>query len=168
MASNESCDCGMNLLQKPIEVKKSTCADTRSCDYKNVTKVQLASATMDHMQDVTNGIELFKEWLDKAAIHHDATKLAMLDSFHKEFSEGFKITDQWLYDHWKHERHHLNNHVPEDVNLVDVVEMVIDVVMAAKGRGGKMFDIKIPDEVLQKAFANTIKKLYDSVEVIDE
>jgi len=155
------------MSDKPIKIKKSTCADTRSCDYASVTKRQLASATMDHISDVTKGINLFKKWLDMAAANHDLTKLGMLDRFHKEFTEGFKKSQEWLHDHWTHERHHLMSHVPEDVDLVDVVEMAVDLSMSAAARSGEMFKVEVPNEVLQKAFENTMKRLYNSVEVED-
>ena len=66
------------------------------------------------------------------------------------------------------ERHHLNDSVPDDVNLIDVLEMVIDCTVAGLARSGEVYDITIPNDVLVKAINNTKDLIIDSTEVVDE
>ena len=66
------------------------------------------------------------------------------------------------------ERHHLNDNVPEDVNLIDVLEMVIDCTVAGLARSGEVYNITIPNDVLIKAIDNTKNLIIDATEVIDE
>lgn len=63
------------------------------------------------------------------------------------------------------ERHHLNDSVPEDVNLVDVLEMVIDCTVAGLARSGEVYDITIPQEVLEQAIDNTKQLIINNTEV---
>lgn len=65
------------------------------------------------------------------------------------------------------ERHHLNDSVPEDVNLIDVLEMVIDCTVAGLARSGSVYDITIPEDVLKKAIDNTKQMIIDNVDVIE-
>jgi hypothetical protein len=65
-------------------------------------------------------------------------------------------------------RHHLDAEggVPEDVNLFDVMEMLVDRTVAGMARSGDVFPLELPDELLQKATQNTMKLLIDAIEVI--
>jgi hypothetical protein len=64
-------------------------------------------------------------------------------------------------------RHHLDkaDGVPTDVNLIDVLEHIADCVMAGMARSGSVYELKLPDEVLQRAFANTVNLLKSLVGV---
>jgi hypothetical protein len=55
--------------------------------------------------------------------------------------------------------------VPEDVNLVDVLDLITDCVMAGIARSGSVYQITIPPEVLQRAFDNTVDLLKSQVVV---
>ena len=56
------------------------------------------------------------------------------------------------------ERHHLNEHVPADVNLFDVLERIADITCAAVARNGKFtFPAEIDADMLKKAYENTVK-----------
>jgi hypothetical protein len=72
---------------------------------------------------------------------------------------------EWYKLHVNAERHHLNDHVPEDVDLIDVVERLVDCVSAGMARSGSVYDVTVPDDVLQKAVANTVLKMINAVEV---
>ncbi|MCP4264007.1 MAG: hypothetical protein GY777_00255 [Candidatus Brocadiaceae bacterium] len=58
-------------------------------------------------------------------------------------------------------RHHLleDDGVPENVNLVDVLDMIVDCVMAGMGRTGSVFPLNIHDRTLKAAFDNTVELL---------
>ena len=74
---------------------------------------------------------------------------------------------EWHKHHVNNERHHLKDRVPDDVDLIDVIEMLADCVSAGMTRSGHVYEIKIPDSVLQKAVSNTVKKMIDAVEIED-
>lgn len=151
-----------------ITIKKSPTADTRSCDSSKVTKEQLLGSSVMHIADVSQGLEFFKNMLTSAEILHDFDKIKNIDQFHEDFLTGFKQTG-WWDNHRKVNRHHLQvpDGVPGNVNLIDVLEMIVDCVMAGKARTGKVYDIKIPPKVLQDAFDNTVKLMINNVQVED-
>ena len=90
-------------------------------------------------------------------------------SFHADFATGFKQTT-WWDRHRKISRHHLNmtDGVHEDVDLLDVLEHIVDCVMAGMARSGSVYELKLPDEVLQRAFRNTIERLKTHVRVVGD
>jgi hypothetical protein len=101
-------------------------------------------------------------------VRHDADKLTDIDSFHEDFVTGFKQTS-WWNRHRKLNRHHLleSDGVPEDVNLIDVLDMIADCIMAGMARTGTVYPLEISDDVLRQAFENTVALLKDQVVVID-
>jgi len=102
----------------------------------------------------------------EAGARHDYTKLTMIDAFHRDFVTGFKKTS-WWEEHKKKERHHLidNEHAPQDVNLVDVIECIVDGVMAGMARSGDYRYTPFPAELLERAVKNTISMLLDNVKM---
>lgn len=151
-----------------IQIRKSKTADTRSCDFTKVDRKTLLDSTIQHIADVKHGLEFFEEMLYSASKRHDIDKITGLDDFHAEFITGFKTT-KWYDNHRKVSRHHLlvEDGVPEDVNLVDVLELVADCVMAGMGRSGSVYPIDLKPEVLERALANTVKLLKENIEVIE-
>lgn len=150
-----------------ITIKKSTVADTRSCDFTKVSKDELYEASRQHIGDVRDALWFFMELLKKAGQVHDQDKLTDINSFHEDFIGGFKST-AWWDRHRKLNRHHLMapDGVPEDVNLVDVLDFISDCVMAGKARTGEVYPLEIPPEVLMRAFKNTVELLTANVQVI--
>ena len=149
-----------------ITVRKSPTADTRTCDWSKVTKEQLERSSSQHIQDVMRGLEFFADRLRIAALSHDSDKLSALDHFHADFQTGFKQTG-WWDEHRRISRHHLNvaDGVPHDVNLVDVIEHVVDCVMAGMARSGEVHPLVLRDGFLQRAFQNTVTLLMQNVQV---
>ena len=150
-----------------ITIKKSTTADTRTCDWSKVTKEQLKESSLQHIEDVTKGIDFFKRMLDISAIRHDEDKLIDLDGFHRDFQTGFKQTEWWDKLR-KINRHHLlqADGGADDVNLIDVLDMITDCVMAGMGRAGSVYPLEITPELLKRAFDNTVERL--KVEIVVE
>lgn len=149
-----------------IKIKKSQTADTRTCDFSKVTKETLYVSSVQHREDIIKGIEFFKRQLDIAASNHDHDKLSDIAGFHRDFLTGFKQTE-WWDNHRKVNRHHLlqEDGVPKDVNLVDVLDMIIDCVMAGMGRSGSVYPLNISPGVLMTAFQNTVEMLKAEVVV---
>ena len=53
--------------------------------------------------------------------------------------------------------------VTEDINLIDVIEMIVDCVMAGLARSGEVYPLDINPDVLLKAFQNTVEMLKENV-----
>lgn len=149
-----------------IKIQKSITADSRSCDYKKVSVGQLRESTFQHKEDIIKAVKFFTNMLTEQAYVHDNHKLDTIKHFHKCFVGGFK--DQSWWDEHKKEKHHLANKDDvdmENVNLVDVLEYISDCVVARKARTGKVSEVNIDNEVLKRAFKNTVNLLIENIEV---
>ncbi len=149
-----------------ITIQKSETADTRTCDYANVSKETLLASLMQHIHDVRQALDFFMAQLCKAGLDHDTDKLTDIDGFHADFLTGFKQTD-WWDRHRKLNRHHLTmaDGIPADVNLIDVLDFIADCVMAGMARSGSVYPLQLPSELLEAAFQNTVTLLKTQVVV---
>ena len=149
-----------------IVVDKSPTADTRTCDFANTSKETLLASSQQHIADVVKALEFFKAKLEEASCIHDYDKLTELNWFHADFITGFKQTG-WWDNHRRIHRHHLDkpDGVPESVNLLDVLEHIADCVMAGMARSGSVYELQLSDELLQRAFKNTVDLLKEQVSV---
>lgn len=149
-----------------IRISKSETADTRSCDFRNVTRETLGASSVQHIGDVRLALGFFAQLLHRTAAVHDTDKLTDLDSFHADFITGFVATD-WWDRHRTLNRHHLTNDdgIPADVNLIDVLDYIADCVMAGMARSGSVYPLSLPPELLAKAFQNTVSLLTAAVVV---
>ena len=146
---------------KDILIYKSTDADSRSAS-KTATKDDLFQNTLSHIADVQNVGEWLTNKFKNQLAEHDHTKLEYLDEFYNDFVEQLQSENKpnfkempWFKNRHMTERHHLNDSVPEDVNLLDVLEMVIDCTVAGLARSGAVYPITIPGDVIEKAIENT-------------
>jgi hypothetical protein len=103
-----------------------------------------------------------------ASTNHDPDKLDDIDGFHADFVTGFKQTS-WWDRHRKLNRHHLTeaDGIPDDVNLIDVLDYITDCTMAGMARAGEVRAITISHELLMRAFWNTCELLKKNVKVIE-
>jgi len=149
-----------------ITIKKSETADTRTCDYANVTRQKLLESSWQHIGDVKQALSFFSDMLATAAAHHDTDKITDIDGFHADFVTGFKQTG-WWDRHRKLNRHHLtqDDGIPDDVNLIDVLDFIADCVMAGMARSGSVYPLALPPELLERAFQNTVSMLKDNVQI---
>lgn len=149
-----------------IEIRKSATADTRTCDYASVSRDQLFESSLQHIEDVRMALRFFSERIMDSAAAHDRDKLTDVAGFHNDFVTGFAQTG-WWDRHRRLNRHHLTHEdgIPEDVNLVDVLDFVADCVMAGMGRSGSVYQLNLPDGLLQRAFQNTVTLLKSNVVV---
>lgn len=143
-----------------IRIKPSPTADTRTCDWSKVSKEQLCDSSVSHRADVKAAFGFITRLMQRQAELHDHDKLSNLDGFHADFATGFKQT-AWWDEHRRINRHHLlqPDGVPDDVNLIDVLDMVVDCTMAGMARSGALYEINIDPAVLMLAFKNTFKLL---------
>ena len=149
-----------------IHIQQSKTADTRSCDYANTSKETLLASSLQHIGDVQQALGFFAALLLATAGRHDYDKLTDIDGFHADFVTGFKQTG-WWDTHRQLNRHHLfqPDGVREDVNLIDVLDMIADCVMAGMARTGSVYPLNIDQAVLMKAFQNTVDLLQRNVRV---
>jgi hypothetical protein len=149
-----------------IRIRKSPTADTRTCDYANVSKDTLLASSKQHINDVRCALDFFMARVCEAGQRHDPDKLTDIDGFHADFLTGFKQTS-WWDRHRKLNRHHLTmeDGVPTDVNLIDVLDFIADCVMAGMARSGSVYALALPPELLERAFQNTVELLKREVMV---
>ena len=155
-----------------ILIRKSNNADSRSADV-DVTKDDLMRDTLSHIVDVRNVGYWISEKLQDQLTEHDYTKIDYIDEFYHDFIEQLNSKEAhfkempWFKNRHMTERHHLNDSVPEDVNLIDVLEMVIDCTVAGLARSGNVYPITISPEILQKAVENTSNLIINNTKIVD-
>lgn len=149
-----------------IRIRKSETADTRTCDFANVSRETLLESSLQHIGDVSVALGFFAQMLHRAAAVHDTDKLTDLDAFHEDFITGFE-SSSWWERHRTLNRHHLTQEdgIPADVNLIDVLDFIADCVMAGMARSGSVYPLKLSPELLETAFQNTVALLTKSVVV---
>lgn len=149
-----------------IKIRESKTADTRTCDFASVSKETLLASSKQHIEDVRAGLQFFVDKLKWAASVHDFDKVSDIDGFHRDFVTGFARTE-WWDRHRQLNRHHLlaPDGVPADVNLIDVLDMIADCVMAGMARSGSVYPLDIAPDVLMRAFTNTVEQLKAQVVV---
>ena len=149
-----------------IHIKNSKTADTRSCDFANVSKQTLLESSVQHIGDVQQALAFFALMIADAARRHDTDKITDIDGFHADFVTGF-AQQEWWTRHRRLNRHHLlaPDGIPSDVNLIDVLDMIADCVMAGMARTGSVYPLNIDADVLVRAFQNTVETLKQNVKV---
>lgn len=150
-----------------ITITKSVNADSRTME-EGAGKEQLTKDTASHIQDVVVGLRFIADLIEQRAPLHDHTKTEMMDEFFQALKTGHIQDTYWYNHHITAERHHLKRHVPEDVNLIDVLEHVVDCTMAGMARSGEIYDIDIDPNVLTVAVQNTSKLIQDNTRVIQK
>lgn len=159
-------------MGKKILIQKNTMGDTRTAE-RMPTIDEFDQANEWHKNDVRELMGKMARMLTERAKKHDWTKTT--DPYRSMFYAAMASTmssgsdfmnSEWASLHYYElERHHLSRNVPEDVNLIDVIEMICDIIAAAAARSGKVppEEIHIPDAVLQSAVSNTVNMLCESV-----
>lgn len=154
-----------------IKIKRNTNGDTRVAT-KIPTYGELKRANESHIEDVNNVMLFMSEQIQLAGLNHDFTKRTHSGVFYDDFCDTLEgkadFTElEWSKLHYATERHHLNRRCPDDVNIIDVIEMIADCTCAAAARSGTEPTINIDSEILQKALQNTIKLISDKIEIVE-
>lgn len=149
-----------------IVIHPSPTADTRTCDVTTVTKERLEASSRQHIMDVRQALVHFQFLIAEASGKHDPDKITDIDGFYADFVTGF-TEHAWWDRHLKLNRHHLNDvgGVPEDVNLIDVLDYIADCVMSGMARSGTVYPVTLPPEILTRALQNTVELLKKEVVV---
>lgn len=149
-----------------IKVTKAVNADSRSAE--KLTVPALRSDTVKHIKDVSAGLKFIADQINDRGKHHDHTKIEHMDDFYSALTSGKVKESEWYKTHITEERHHLKSNVPDDVNLIDVIEHLVDCTMAGLTRSGEIYDVDIPAETLVLAMNNTVELLKKNTTVVDE
>lgn len=142
-----------------VVIHKNPNGDTRTAQ-KGVTFEQFQEANDMHRRDVLALMGELAVKIAGAGDLHDITKKSQERMFYRDFlatmNDGADFTSsEWYQLHVKAERHHLNSHCPEDVNLIDVLEMLADCICAGMARSGEVRNLAIDEDVLRQAVWNT-------------
>lgn len=155
-----------------IVIEKNVCGDTRSAT-KCPTFREFEYANNAHNTNVQQIMKLLTDKLNKQAVNHDWTKTT--EPYKSEFYRDlcntiehkidFENDGTWLKKHYEIERHHLLANCPNSVNLIDVLEMIADCICAGLARTGKVRELEINNDILNRAVQNTVRLILDNVEV---
>ena len=153
-------------MVKDMKIKK-----TSDPQYGYNNKDVLYIETEQHRNDVFRLMSLLALELMETGNEHDWSKIEYFDDFAadtllREENPDFK-SRPWYDIHTKEERHHLSFKIPDDVDLIDVIEFICDSVVAGKARTGRVEKkyLELPADVLKKAFWNTVDKMTKEVKV---
>lgn len=152
-----------------IKIKKNPNGDTRTAS-KNVSFEEFQKANNMHISDVNNVMNFLSNYVKRRGMFHDHTKKSQEKLFYDNFLSTINngtdfIKDEWYQFHVQMERHHLLSHCPDDVNLIDVLEMIVDCTCAGLARSGEVRPMEINDDILHKAIDNTVELIKSVVEV---
>ena len=155
-----------------VEIDKSPNADSRTADKGKVSFEDFSKATDMHREDVKNVIYELARRLREIGDKHDWTKKEQEDEYYDSYVTSKKNgTDfhksDWYKNHVKEERHHIKYHVAPDINLLDILEVICDHCcdeLVEKGKVGKM---DIDEDVLMKAFNNTVELVKSFIRLDD-
>ena len=141
---------------------------------KDTDFISFSEATDWHRSDVRKVIVCIADMIKEAGKNHDWTKTG---EYEIEFFRDFKavldgkqdfINGTWWPMHVTTERHHLLSYCPDDVNIIDVLEMIVDCTLAGLTRSGTVRPVEIDSEILKKAVDNTVELIKNMVEVVDQ
>lgn len=151
-----------------IIIEPTRGADTRSAT-ETPSKETLLSESHLHRSHVRRAMAAIAAEVIERAERHDHTKVELIDQFHDNFGKAMRKEIEFKDHPWwtAHltEKHHINDRLHDDADLLDLLEMIADCTCAGMARTGKVFPIEIPSDVLQKLLANTAAKLLAAVEV---
>ena len=162
----------MHNFDEVIDITANNLGDTRTANKKpNFTEFQRANR--DHISDVQDVMFEIAKLIRKAGIDHDNTKKFYEPEFYADFCKVLdgsteKFTDmEWYQTHIREERHHINSGCPDDVDLIDIIEHIVDCCCAGKTRSGYISPVVIDSEILQKAVNNTVKLIDNNTRIVE-
>lgn len=155
-----------------IEIYKNPNCDTRTAN-KNVTFEEFQEANDNHIYDVQNVMYKIAILIQKTGKLHDCIKKCQEKMFFRDFKSALENNDDFSESefyklHSTAERHHLAANCPDDVNLIDVLEMIVDCSCATLARCGETKRITLDSDVLLRAVDNTYNLIESMIELVDE
>ena len=152
--------------KKKIKIIKDPHGDSRHAP-KDTTFEQFHQANLSHINDVKQVMNLLGNYIKEQGEQHDWTKLKFEKEFWEDFWKKDFVKGDWYQMHVSLERHHPLSFCHDDITLLDIIEMIADCVCAGKARAGEIRPLEIDDDILKKAFENTVKLVDSMTEVVD-
>lgn len=154
-----------------IIIEKNPNGDTRTAP-KGITFEQFQKANDMHREDVRKVMSFLAYRTNRTGLKHDHTKKSDEELFYNDFlstmNSGTDFTKgKWYKMHIANERHHLFSRCPDDVNLIDVLEMIADCVCAGMARSGYVRDLEISSDILERAVKNTVELIVKEIDLVD-
>lgn len=154
-----------------ITIKPNPNGDTRTAP-KDVTYAQFQTANDMHRDNVCDAMTVLADKIKLAGKKHDYSKKTAELQFYSDFRDAMNddksfVDGLWYRYHINAERHHLMSRCPDDVNLIDVLEMIVDCVCAGIARSGEVRELEISTDILEKAVKNTVTMLVKEIEVVE-
>ena len=157
-----------------VKIKTNKLGDTRTATHVP-SIIEFERANRSHSEDVNHLMKAVASEIRDRGTIHDYTKLSEPEKslFYRELCSTIEgkmdnfIKGEWYPLHCVYERHHLNIHCPDDVNLIDVIEMLCDCVCAGMARSGEVRPVEINADILEKAVQNTVTMLTDAIEIVE-
>lgn len=156
-----------------VTICKNPYGDTRTVPRGNkVEFTDFQAANDSHKREVSEVMSEFANMIIERGKAHDSTKKNQERMFYRDFQDTLAngnnfAESEWYQMHIRAERHHLSDYCPEDVNLIDVLEMIVDWVCATLARGTKIGSLDIDDVTLHKAIGNTVEMIMGMTNVGD-
>ena len=162
----------MHNFDKVIDVAANNLGDTRTANRKPSFD-EFRAANGSHMTDVEEVMLEIAKLIRKAGLEHDYTKKFYEPEFYADFCKVLdgsteKFTDMdWYQTHIREERHHINDRCPDDVDLIDIIEHIVDCCCAGKTRSGYISPVIIDPEILKRAVDNTVKLIDNNTRIVE-
>ena len=162
----------MHNFEKVIDVAANNLGDTRTANRKPSFD-EFRAANASHMTDVEAVMLEIAKLIRKAGLEHDYTKQTYDGEFYSDFCKVLdgsteKFTDMdWYQTHICEERHHINDRCPDDVDLIDIIEHIVDCCCAGKTRSGYISPVVIDPEILKMAVDNTVKLIDNNTRIVE-
>lgn len=171
---NERVVCVTDCVEEPyvmniIDIHKNPNGDIRTAP-KDVTLEQFREANQMHRDDVMNVMDELSCMLKTQGEDHDWTKVSFEDKLYQDFMSSLKgemsfASGVWYKVHVATESHHPLSYCHDDITLLDIIEMVVDCVCAAKTRGVLTELREVDTAILMKALQNTVS-LVDKMTIV--
>lgn len=156
-----------------IYIRKNSNGDSRTAK-KIPSFEEFSEANRDHIRDVSRTMCELALDITRRGMLHDRTKIdsELEPIFYNDLVEAMKHhmyfeDGEWAHTHYTMERHHLLKRVPEDVNLIDVIEMIVDCVCAGMARSGEVRPLEINEDILKEAVKNTTEMIKNSIVLVE-
>ena len=152
------------MMMNKVKINK-----TNNPNYGYESRVDLFRDVKQHQHDVYRVMLELSYCMRERGANHDWSKITYFDDFAKDTLERLDTPDfksrKWYNIHTTKERHHVNANVPDNVNLLDLVEMMVDCICAGKSRSGcvDFSFLELNKGVLEDAYWNTIKLIDENV-----
>ncbi len=153
---------------KTIQIEPTTGADTRSASEIPAKDVLLRESHL-HRSHVRRVMAALAAEMIERAERHDHTKVGAIDLFHENFAQAMRKEIEFKDHPWwalhLTEKHHINDRMHDDADLLDLIEMIVDCTCAGMARTGRVFPIEVHGETLQRLLRNTSAKMLAAIEV---